>query len=344
MLKLISILRITFQFHMGKFMRKYTILFLLSFCTFIGGESITRRFLENHGTELVYNELKEYGVSDEMRQFFEEMIAREGDDLVGYHCSQQPYRIYQDIIRIVVEEVLGFEVPPHFHFVRIPGDPKLKIASLDELFQVHPPTWGFSNGFYDEQPGIQIYLLSLNTAIFSNYNVRGESSIVFFISPLSDESEQLCPHFAKLLTPFFTSLGLPAKTLPSLFDLGAPLMEEGNAIMLQFFDRSAFELTEKIVYPSLLGGQLDTSFGSLKSFYLEQSHFPLQLRLFVDHKGALNPYGSLHIYRWDRVKPEISAQYEASLRSAIRKLPFDKILVERYRHRLLQHWQINTSQ
>ncbi len=54
-----------------------------------------------------------------------EAATKESDKgFFGYHGSTQNYRIFQDVIRAVLEEKLGYAFPKDFYFLRIPGDKK----------------------------------------------------------------------------------------------------------------------------------------------------------------------------------------------------------------------------
>lgn len=100
----------------------------------------TQIYLQTHSID----NIKEFsGVNaetfDRMLPFFMKLVAEEnGIGFFGYHASTQNYRIFQDILRAVFEEVFGYDIPEHFQFLRIPGDPlfdlKNGIASFYEMF------------------------------------------------------------------------------------------------------------------------------------------------------------------------------------------------------------------
>lgn len=69
--------------------------------------------------------------------------------VIGYHASTQKFRIFQDIIKGVVEEVLEYPVPEDFHFFRTPGMDKYDLPygkqSFIEKFQRNPTTQGLDD-------------------------------------------------------------------------------------------------------------------------------------------------------------------------------------------------------
>ncbi len=64
-----------------------------------------------------------------LRDAFEEEIlfllnlaSTEDKTVFGYHGAAQDYRIFQDALKVIFEELLMIQLPDDFHFLRIPGD------------------------------------------------------------------------------------------------------------------------------------------------------------------------------------------------------------------------------
>jgi hypothetical protein len=52
----------------------------------------------------------------------------------GYHGCSQQYRIYQDILKAVFEELVQTPLPDDFQFMRIPGDPEFDLEEGAKTF------------------------------------------------------------------------------------------------------------------------------------------------------------------------------------------------------------------
>ncbi len=85
----------------------------------------TQRYLCHHPLDEIINHREMENKREEFAAtlpFFDRIIHNEiNRHFFGYHSSNQNYRIFQDILRAVFEEVLKYEIPEHFHFLRIPG-------------------------------------------------------------------------------------------------------------------------------------------------------------------------------------------------------------------------------
>jgi len=89
--------------------------------------SPTNRFIQAHGWEKISSGLKNLGVSMVHRNLFDRIWHREERGFIGYHGSTQEYRIYQDIIKIVLEEIIGLISPKTFIFW-------ISLASVNNIF------------------------------------------------------------------------------------------------------------------------------------------------------------------------------------------------------------------
>ena len=79
-------------------------------------QSPTKRFVEFFNYEHVLQSLRSHGLSLEHRNFFEHIIPHEELGFFGYHSSTQGFRIYQDIIRLVLEEICELEIKKRLLF------------------------------------------------------------------------------------------------------------------------------------------------------------------------------------------------------------------------------------
>lgn len=111
---------------------------------------LTETQLNQVTLEQIHKDIKSFYMDQEWKikkfeasyPLFFEMIARENEPgFFGYHGHTQKYRIFQDILRVVHEEVFHEEIPEDFQFLRIPGEP---------LFDLNKGTKSFYD-LYDPQ-------------------------------------------------------------------------------------------------------------------------------------------------------------------------------------------------
>lgn len=72
--------------------------------------------------------------------FFNTIVANENrNGFFGYHGHSQQFRVFQDILKAVFEEVLHYDIPNDFQFLRIPELcmilPKIKIVFIKCLIE-----------------------------------------------------------------------------------------------------------------------------------------------------------------------------------------------------------------
>lgn len=304
-------------------------------------ESPTERFVKYYRYEAILQTLKTHGLSLEHRNFFEHIIPHEELGFFGYHSSTQGFRIYQDIIRMILEEICEIEIKKDFHFLRIPGKPSLNRHSAQQFLNDYPVV-------NDNKPEQREQLISMNYALFGNFYDFGECTIYWFTKNRSATTVG----FQAQLYYLFELLGIPTDTLPHLFAIGNPLMAADNAVLFQFFDFSHYNvfenyyhLVDQMCYDAKMQGVPNTSNKKIMSkIYLGvgSTPFPGQFRLVINNSLILNPYSPLYIKRFERNDPETVREYETKLREAIRQLPYDKIKAMQYRELLLGIWgQLN---
>lgn len=80
----------------------------------------TERHLEDHPIEEIINV-----IGPELTEkvpFLIDISKKEYDDVFfGYHGMSQDSRLFQDILKVLFEEVLNIQLPHNFYFLRIPG-------------------------------------------------------------------------------------------------------------------------------------------------------------------------------------------------------------------------------
>lgn len=264
---------------------------------------------------------------------------------IGYHGANQDFRIYQDIIRHVVEQILSIPIRSDFHFLRIPGDTDLNLNSIKEFHDY----WGKLNNKGDAKAK---QLLSFNLGIYANHDVKGSCSLHLFIHDKSKNDI----NYIRQLTPFFNSLGIDPENLRQLFDIahqrlfldGGVLIKMGENSHLTHPEHLAYIYSDELCYPAKRGGHVYGN--SLFSNHIERMmtdlylHHELdiapQYRLLINNKAVLNPYGPFEFKRWDLYDSATVELYENEMKAAISSLKYDEEKVAAYRQYLLDLWQL----
>ena len=299
----------------------------------------TERFIAAYHYDNILAILKVKELSLEHRNFFEHIIPHEELGFFGYHSSTQGFRIFQDIIRLVLEETCELEIKKDFHFLRVPGKPLYSCKSSMQFLKENPY-------IRDDKGDQQDQLVSLNYALFGNFHDFGSCSVSYF----TDNRSNGTIGFQDRLKEFFLELGLPQEAIPKLFEIGNPLIATENAVLFQFFDFShhhalnqPYALVDQLGYRALQGGMPQVPVRKMSELYLDDQSQPFnkELRLLMTNKETLNPYSPLSIKRYERTDPEVVKEYEIALRSSIRALPYDEAKVKLYRKKLLTAWGSN---
>ncbi len=304
----------------------------------------TKCEIKREGMKRISEKIKKLKVPLELIPFFNKIAENEDWGHIGYHGANQGYRIYQDIIRITLEEIVNIPIRDDFHFLRVPGDKDLNVQTFKEFLYY----WG---EHIDNKNDVRAkQLLSLNFGIYSNFDSTGSSSIGLFVK---DKSRTKID-YAKNLKPFFNKLGINHKYLHGLFLIGKKWLDEEGGILLQISENShlsdlnqeAYNFADEHCYPAKRGGHL---YGKspisyhyqhvmTKSYISKRSDIAPQLRLLLDNKYTLNPYSHLVVRRWDLYDKKTVAAYEKELREYIRNMTHDPIKAALYRDALLYIW------
>ncbi len=304
----------------------------------------TERQVEYETADTIKFTLSLSGTPTRYFDFWTEIAANEERGFFGYQAAKQGYRIFQDIIKIIFEEVLGFEIKNDFHFLRIPLDPSLhELPSATNFLELYPR-------IDDGIPQQRDQIVSMNYTLFGNFDNFSQCTVCYF----SQNVSWFHINYAEKLTYLFKELGLPANAISSLFQTGAELENYETGVLFQFFDEShhkpavhnPYELVDLMCYPALAAGGLDRNVNTPLSqiyqntFAKKFDYNSGQLRLVMNTSTTLNPYSELTIRRYDLIDPAIVEKYENALRGKIRALTRDPILVDLYKKKLKAVWHV----
>ncbi|HEY4832850.1 MAG TPA: hypothetical protein VIH61_09865, partial [Waddliaceae bacterium] len=262
----------------------------------------TERLIKRESWERVKRKLQEMKVPSDLFPFFDSIAEIEDWGHIGYHGANQGYRVYQDVIRFTVEEILEIRIRKNFHFLRVPGDADLNLNSMEEFVKY----WSKIDNKNDTRSK---QLLSLNFGIYSNFDERGSCSLYLFVKDKSKTSID----YPKQLAHFFNELGIPVEELQHLFAIGRRWLDEEGGIMLQLSEFShvcdpnneAYNFADTHGYPAKKGGHrygtypLSNHFERMETdLYLERKlDIAPQLRLLINNRYTLNPYSYLVVRR-----------------------------------------------
>lgn len=331
-------------------MKKIILLFILIFAQITAGIPVdgpylspTEQLIKRETRERIEKKLKSMHLPKEMIPFFDSIAATEDWGHLGYHGASQSYRVYQDVIRLTVEEIIGIPVREDFQFLRVPGDLDLNLDSMDEFEEY----WGKIDNKSEKRAK---QLLSMNFGIYSNFDEDGSCSINLFINDFSKNDIK----YAKVLAPFYRELGIPAETLNQLFEIGRKWLDEDGGILLKLSERShlsdpnheAYNFADTQGYPSKKRGYrygdspLSNHFQRIMNdlYITKEVDIAPQLRLLINTRYTLNPFSYLDVQRYDLYDPATITAYEEELRAMIRSLPYDAQKVENYQQKLIQKW------
>ena len=287
----------------------------------------TERYLSTHPLANIKPYLKNFGVTSNHVTALNEAISNETIGFFGYHGSSREFRIYQDIIRFSIEEVLGISIRPDFQFMRIPGDPNLNTDSVYEYFAMQSDEE--QNPIINESH----LFLAMNMALYEQYYYYEQCSIYEFAHNNSKYN------FEKKIIPFFALLGIDPSYIHKAFEIGRSKLTN-SGVLLQFFDISNYELIDQQTYNSLSTGKRYFQNYTTSQFILnmEQTAFP-QFRLLLNNHHTLNPNSSLVIKRYDLSSSYNKDFYEQELRKYLKKLPANEVQKEIYKAELLSRWK-----
>src|SRR5437016_10856130 len=116
-----------------------------------GFSSPTARYLQSHSKYEIDNLLRRYRATDANLDMLERMIGNETSGFFGYHGGCSDYRIFQDVIKIGIEEILNIPIRKNFYFLRVPGLDCHPYTTAAHFLYDYPT-------YLDSQPSIQAHI------------------------------------------------------------------------------------------------------------------------------------------------------------------------------------------
>lgn len=288
----------------------------------------TQRYLITHPLSQIKPFFKSYGVNGEHVKIFKKAIEEEKYGFFGYHGGRKEFRIFQDMIRFGIEEILGIPIRPDFHFLRVPGDPQLNTRSAAEFLKKH------SYNINDDLHAIGKELLSMNIALYENHTARYQSTVFFFVN-----NHNYAQHdYENKLATFFQRLGVDPVYVHEAFEMARTKLANSGFLM-QFFDTADYQVVNEQSYLSHNTGKYYSS-QPISELILDTSRtaFP-QFRLLMNNHYTLNPNSSLSMKRYSLNGPEVEKEYEDAMRAYFQTLPVDVYQKEAFKAELLSLWE-----
>jgi hypothetical protein len=308
--------------------------------------SPTSQLICREGWDQIEDALLEMGIPAELIPFFGEVSLEEDWGHIGYHGTNQGYRIFQDVIRLVVEEVLDIPLRDDFHFLRIPGDSDFELNSMYEFVSY----WGEKVDNKSEKRAKQ--LISLNFSVYSNFDEPGSCSLNLFVQ---DMSKNWIDYRAQLIV-LFHQLGISTKCVDALLEIGNRWLDDEGGILLQISESShlnnpygeAYLFADMQCYPAKRGGHRCGSDLISNQYRIQMSdsyvegnvEIAPQLRLLMNTRHTLNPFSHLRIRRWDLYDADTICAYEKEMRKYAETMPYNQDKVKKFRSGLMKKWGI----
>lgn len=294
-------------------------------------EPPTQKYLQIHSMDEIKYNLRLDNVTLIYKDLFDKLIPKETEGFIGYHGDSLEYRIHQDLIKIVLEEVLGIITPKDFQFLDIPCFREQKIRELADIPQFFLPENHPSNS-------IERQLFPINIALYANHNCIGFSSVSCFTGNRSpNKSKQ--PE--KDIKEFFEQLGIDSCIADKAFMIGKTLLPADRGVLLQIYDHSEnfYSFINRNCYPAYPNGYPFANRTISEYYYQNDANgYPNELNLLLTDSYTLNPSAPLTIKRYDKIQPSIVKNYETAIHELIQKATYDPIKVERYRQKLIHAW------
>ncbi len=293
-------------------------------------ESPSKQYVAFVGLDQIKYNLKGKGVGLDYRELFDKAIAQENISFMGYHGDSLDFLVYQDIIRIIVEEVLDVPIRKDFHFVSTPFKKNNFLESLEV----------FSRVFVSEIHYSQLVAEStfpLNFCIYSNHNRLGLNSVLNFTKNVGSDTYQQ----RKDLKHMFEELGMDSSLIEVAYTISHQHLDSKAGVLLQFFDSSVslYAFGNTVGYASYPNGFIAEN-QLISEYFLDtpSDEFPQELRLVLGISGVLNPTSPLIIKRYTKIQPGKLKIWELELRNLIKSSTFDPMRRDKLRQNLLQAW------
>jgi hypothetical protein len=294
-------------------------------------QSPTYRYLSEHQYEDIKKEFNKFNFSKNDEKLFNKMIDQENSSFIGYHASSTDFLIFQDIIRLTIEEIMKISIPKNFHFFRNPLDRKLIYETADDFTEAMPiPKSG-----KDSSPTIRRHILSLNVALYQSFDSHGNSTPRYYL----DNETWTTPAYEDTLKSFFEEVGLDPGTVTSIYAKAKKNLPTERGIIYQFFIKDEeYTSINSFFYVAKSGGaQIPFSSPTDVLFDYNRCDFP-QLRMVLNAKTTLNPYGKIEVRQYDSLSKSQKQKYQNLLRAEIRKLAVESKKLLKAKNKLLRNW------
>ena len=287
---------------------------------------------------------------------------REEPGFLGYLKIWQKQRVYQDIIRFIIEEKLKISIGEDFHFFRPPGDPNYESETYKEYVESALP------GDY------RAYDTNTNSVLTLTFSFYTYHPGVYLHSPHYNKGPKLGEleyYVSDELVFLFNKIGIDTSLISSTIEIGDKYFGFQDDMIIQVFDMSHYNPWKN--YYALADMQCsghvidnDRWTNADQNRYLNNgtkilegdrvpiskmivapnlfiSSLPSSFRMLLSNRYTLNPFAGLVIKRYDKVDQKIIQQYETELREYIRKLDADQDKIEQYKDELLNIWGISNE-
>lgn len=292
--------------------------------------SPTTRYLSQNSIEEVKYNLRLDNVTLEHKPLFDKAVAQESLGFFGYYGTSGDFRVYQDLIRIIFEEVLAISIPENFHFLAVPLYPERTIHDLEKVSQL-----AFEG--HSKIHAITKQLFPFNLSLYANHKTMGSC-------PARDFSLSTMHANSQDLYWIFDKLDLDSSVIERAFLIGKTYFGDENRVLLQFFDLShesgqeAYQIIDRSSYPAWPNGYPCQNQAFSDYVLHTNSAYPPQFFLLLSDDAILNPNSPLVIKRYMKTQPSKIKAYEQELRSLIRSSSFDPIKRDELRQNLLYVW------
>lgn len=218
--------------------------------------SMTERFLSKvsieeligkreSSSETTFSDFKENLM--EQIPFLLNIAAQEDKTVFGYHGAPQSFRVFQDVVRIIYEEVLDIPIPADFHFLRVPeelfnyeGQDVKKVFLGNNETQAPDELLPYALDYCILDQINKKYDLSLEPSQFSEAALQEMQSVLSYLRQ-SMSHKELNPFEIDLTLPQF-HCSLLCQEIASLSGLNMDEIYESIAQNLQDFDCNAENL------------------------------------------------------------------------------------------------------
>ncbi|MDF2549113.1 MAG: hypothetical protein K0S07_180 [Chlamydiales bacterium] len=315
---------------MNNFLQKIGAL-AICYTTHLSALSPTEHYLSLFPLEEVKYNLRLDEATFEQKPIFDKAMAAEENGFCGYYSAGIDFRVYQDLIRIVFEEILLCPIPKDFHFLAVPFYPKREMQELDQLAKEYSQKTRKFTPTHKQ-------LLPFHLSLYANHKTLGFCPAKNFALGTNSQS------FDDLYW-LFDTLGLSRASIDEAFKMAKEVFGSEQRVLLQLFDlsetwgREPFSLIDSYAYPSWPNG-CPAKNQALSDFIAQLAPLPSQFFLLLNDKAILNPKAPLKVLRYTKIQPTKLKEYEQKLRDLILSQPIDPKNIENYLLQMNKNWTL----